>query len=76
MQTVEQEKIRGDLWVGSSGASYFIKLICHTLRRNNKKIIGHSHGSGYSIVHLCHTFHAVDLNTCDEFCTEQKILFR
>ena len=73
VQAVEQEKIRGDLWVGSSGASYFIKLICHTLRRNNKKIIGHSHGSGYSIVHLCHTFHAVDLNTCDEFCTEKKV---
>ena len=60
------------MWVGSSGASYFIKLICHTLRRNNKKIIGHSHGSGYSIVHLLHTFHAVDLSTCDEFCTGKK----
>ena len=72
VQAVEHEKIKGDIWVGSSGASYFIKLICHTLRRNNRKIIGHSHGSGYSIVHLCHTFHAVDLSTCDEFCTEKK----
>ena len=72
VRAVEHEKIKGDIWVGSSGANYFVKLICHTLRRNNKKIIGHSHGSGYSMVHLHHTFHAVDLNTCDEFCTEKK----
>lgn len=72
VRAVEHKKIKGGTWVGSSGASYFIKLICHTLRRNNKTIIGHSHGSGYSVVNLVHTFHAVELNTCDEFCTEKK----
>ena len=56
VQTVEQEKLEGICGLVQVGASYFIKLICHTLRRNNKKIIGHSHGSGYSIVHFMSYF--------------------
>ncbi len=70
--SVDQEKVKRNVWVGSSGASYFMKVICHTLRRNDKKIIAHSHGSGNAIVNLSHTLHALELNTCDEFFTEKE----
>ena len=70
---VEKEKNCNNLWVGSSGANYFVKIICHTFRRGDSKIIAHSHGSGYAIVDLLHTFHAVELNTCDKFYTEKTI---
>ena len=73
VKNIEKEKNCNNLWVGSSGANYFVKLICHTLRRKDYRIFAHSHGSGYSMVNLLHTFHVVELNTCDEFYTERNI---
>ena len=73
VKNIEKEKNCNNFWVGSSGANYFVKLICHTLRRKDYRIFAHSHGSGYSMVNLLHTFHVVELNTCDEFYTERNI---